>query len=63
MDPIFEQLAGELLFTPDPPPPPSRGVEEPHQLPAVQAAPLLERIDGWCEDRPQHALSDEDGQD
>lgn len=58
--PIYQQLSAERLFEPDPP----RGVEDPQQLRAITPAdPLLERIDGWCEDRPQHALSDEDGHD
>jgi hypothetical protein len=66
-DLIFQQLAGERLLEL-----PERRQTQPNAAPALAALdepdPLVEaglapRVDGWCENRPTHLLSDEDGID
>jgi hypothetical protein len=66
-DLIFQRLAAErLLELPERRPtqrdaaPALASIDEPDPLVEVG---LAQRVDGWCENRPTHLLSDEDGID
>lgn len=64
--PIFRRLADELLIDLPTPPvrPDGRAPALAHAAPGFDpGAALAPRIDGWCEDRPLHELTDEDGVD
>lgn len=46
--PLFDEIRAERLLDVDD---------------VIPALALAERIDGWCEDRPLHELTDQDGRD